>query len=420
MNAKAVQSEKTRLPPSFWLLLTGQTVSAVGDQVAMTAVPLLILHLTNSGAWLGGLLTAMTLPRLTLILVGGALADRYSPRIILVWADAVRLTTVAGAALLALGEMLNPTVLLVLLALFGAAEGVFLPNLKAVLPQIVERESLLRANSLVQVGLQSALLFGPLLAAVALLQGSPSLALLLDSATFLVSVMTLLPLRLGGRQGSSVPLPQSIRDGWQYLKETYAVRLLVLLGAVATIGYVGALGVGLPTYVKQTLGAPDAELAWAWTAAGIGGIVGGLGVAKLPRGFHKQSTYAGALLLQGLCIVAIAFAPTVIEVQMAMAFFGSVTALTMILYNTLLYTNSDPTMQGRLSGFSVMGSYGVQPLSFLIFGLLVSQAGGRLAVAIGGGVIAVVAIAGLLMVRGNDRKYRDDGLAIGQVGSSSR
>ena len=88
----------------FRLLFTGETISLIGDQFHFIALAWLALELTGSGLVLGSVLLVAGLPRMVLMLVGGALADRISPRSVMLVSNALRTGVVALLAVLVLSE----------------------------------------------------------------------------------------------------------------------------------------------------------------------------------------------------------------------------------------------------------------------------------------------------------------------------
>src|SRR5690348_14581222 len=84
----------------FKLLFFGSTVSALGDQFTLVALPWLVLKLTGNPAALGLVLAAMALPRAVFMLIGGAVVDRMSPRRVLLVSRAVNAAFIALLAVL--------------------------------------------------------------------------------------------------------------------------------------------------------------------------------------------------------------------------------------------------------------------------------------------------------------------------------
>src|SRR5579871_1600044 len=84
----------------YRILWIGNTLSGCGDQFFLVALPWLILQLTGSAATLGGILMVEAIPRAALMLIGGAVTDRLSPRRIMIFTAAARALLVAGLAAL--------------------------------------------------------------------------------------------------------------------------------------------------------------------------------------------------------------------------------------------------------------------------------------------------------------------------------
>src|SRR5579871_310407 len=79
-------------------LWIGNTISLCGDQFFLVALPWLILQLTGSGAVLGSILMVEAIPRAGLMLIGGVMTDRFSPRRIMILTAVLRTLLVATLA----------------------------------------------------------------------------------------------------------------------------------------------------------------------------------------------------------------------------------------------------------------------------------------------------------------------------------
>lgn len=133
---------------NFRWLLGGGLVSMLGDQFSMLALPWLVLSLTNDSLSLGIAVALMGAPRAVLILLGGTIADRYSPRRVLLlskYANAAILLALSG--LLMLDQASVALAYAAALAL-GIASAFGIPAGTAILPQAVPPQALQTANSL--------------------------------------------------------------------------------------------------------------------------------------------------------------------------------------------------------------------------------------------------------------------------------
>src|SRR5450830_1575399 len=199
-TAKPVTGDTLMRNSNFRWLLGGGLVSMLGDQFSMLALPWLVLSLTGDSLSLGIAVALMGAPRAVLILLSGSVADRYSPRRVLLlskYANAAILLALAG--LLMLDHASLALAYAAALAL-GIASAFGIPAGTAILPQAVPLQSLQKANGLQMGARQLSLLAGPLLAALVLgahdgaqQTGMAALAaaFAIDALTFLFSAWTL-------------------------------------------------------------------------------------------------------------------------------------------------------------------------------------------------------------------------------------
>ena len=128
------------------------------------------------------------------LLAGGVIADRYSRTAVMAVSDVVRSVAVLGYAL---APASSPTALLVCFAVLeGFGVALFQPAWRAVLPQVVPADRLREVNAVVQLTNRGGLLLGAALGGVLVATVGPRPALLLDAATYMLSLTTLLVIRL--------------------------------------------------------------------------------------------------------------------------------------------------------------------------------------------------------------------------------
>ena len=145
----------------FRYLWIGNTVSGCGDQFFLVALPWLILQLTGSGAVLGGIMMVEAIPRAALMLVGGAVTDRVSPRKIMILTAALRTLLVATLAAFIWTHHVEIWHIYVLSFFFGVADAFAAPAAQTFLPSLVAPAQLPAANALSQGTQQIAMLAMP-------------------------------------------------------------------------------------------------------------------------------------------------------------------------------------------------------------------------------------------------------------------
>ena len=138
------------LGPSFWQLWSASALSNLADGLVKIALPLVAVTLTDSPGLVAGITLAVTLPWLLFALPAGALADRVDRRRAMVAANLARAAAVAVLAVpLVLGLESSTAAIWALYAmalLLGTAETVYDTSAQSILPQVVPRDRLPRAN----------------------------------------------------------------------------------------------------------------------------------------------------------------------------------------------------------------------------------------------------------------------------------
>ena len=175
----------------FRLLFAGQAVSAVGDQIFPVAVTVQILDNGGTVGELGLVLAARFASLVLFALLGGVWADRL-PRVqVLIGADLSRLIAVLGLAAVMTGST-STAVLAPLVFVVGAGEAFFRPAYGALLPSVLAEKDLAQGNALGGATFHIASIVGPGLAGLLAVSIGARGAMLVDAATFAVSLATLL------------------------------------------------------------------------------------------------------------------------------------------------------------------------------------------------------------------------------------
>src|SRR5581483_11619626 len=177
--------------PSFRLLWAGQTVSLIGDGAFLVALGWRTTQLTGKSSSLALVLMVQGIGLLTTLLVGGALADRYPRRALMILSDTARCTTMVALTVADATGHLSLGVLLGLGFAFGLGDGFFYPAFGGIVPLVVETGELASANTLIGVSRQGAFVLGPALAGGIYGFAGPPAVFGFDAGTFLVSAALL-------------------------------------------------------------------------------------------------------------------------------------------------------------------------------------------------------------------------------------
>lgn len=202
-----------RLPgPGFFVFLSAQVISWLGDHMDRIAIPWLVQELTGTPAALGALTLATTLPDIAATPFTGVMADRYDRRRIMIAVDLYSGLVVGVLAYLAWRGLVAPWHLYLGMALFAVVRSAYGPAAMACLPQLVDPDGLTRANSVVSGAGQVMSLAGPAAAAGAIAVAGMAGAMAADSLTFFASALLLMLVRPRAVPGPTAAAPR--RSVW--------------------------------------------------------------------------------------------------------------------------------------------------------------------------------------------------------------
>ncbi|WP_329116901.1 MFS transporter [Streptomyces sp. NBC_01353] len=259
---------------SFRLLFTGRTLSLLGDAAIPAALAIAVWDATGSSSALALVLACAMVPKLLLLPVGGVVGDRFNARTVALTTDLVRCATqlLVGAQLLS-GD---PSLWVIAAAeVLGGAAGAFsMPTGSPLVKGTVAPESLQRANAAMGIARSATRIGGPALAGTLILTVGAGWAFVLDAATFALSALLLVAVRV-----ERVPIPRrsmraDLKEGWQEVRsrDWYWTSLIghgAWNGAAAVLMTLG------PSIALTRLGGREVWLALLQTGA-VGLLLGSL------------------------------------------------------------------------------------------------------------------------------------------------
>ncbi len=378
----------------FKVLLTSQGVSALGDAVTFTALPLLVLALTGSGLVMGIVGALQAIPDLVFGMVAGALADRTDRRRMMLLADLGR----AGlTALIPLSVILNgPTlaIVLVIAAPMSVLRSLFLAGYTASVPALVGRAQVARANSIFETIYSLGYIVGPAVAGVLSASIGPGLTLAIDAVSFGLSGIALAAVRRDLRapiDREPASIIADIREGIEFILAHPVLRSMILfwgLVAITTAPLVTALAV----HITRDLGYEDTILGLILAAYGIGTVAGALVTARIPR-TAVAPFLLGGTVTTGLVLLVVANTDFV-PVLLAIAGVGGIAqSMVLVTYLTARTAHSPDVLLGRIGSTARTISLGLQPLGLLAGGALIDLTDGSTTIALMGIVLLVLSVA---------------------------
>lgn len=289
---------------NFMLLWVGQAVSEMGTAVTVLALPLIAVHeLDASTLELGMLAATGTLGWFFLSLPAGVLVDRVRKRSLMIWCDLARLGLLVSIPLAAWWGGLSLAQLLLVQLLVGAATVLFELAYWSLVPLILPPEQLLAGNSRIGTTTAVASVSGPPVAGgLTGVTGSAVQAVLLDSVTFLVSLVSLLrittPEPPHTRNQTRRGLLAEIREGLGYVAGQRLLRRILAFGAFYGL-FSEMMAVLLLVFLIRDLAASPATVGLVLGCGAVGAVTGGLAVGRVTRWIGQSRVLWQIPLLAG-------------------------------------------------------------------------------------------------------------------------
>ena len=369
----------------FRVLLTSQAISALGDAVSFTALPLLVLALTGSGLMMGIVGALSMLPDLFLGMVAGAYADRSDRKRMMFLADLGR---AALTALIPLSVMLGgPTmaVILIVTAPMSILRAFFLAGYTASVPILVGRSQLARANSIFEAVYSFGYIIGPAIAGFLAATIGPGLTLAIDAASFALSSLALGFMRRDLRAPADRPqtgIVADIREGIDFIVHHPILRPMILFWALVNI-CLAPLVAALTVHITRDLGQDETILGLVLTAYGIGTVVGALLTARFSRRAVAPFLLGGTLTT-GILLAVVSRVDQIPILLGAATIAGSAQSMVLVTYLTARTNMSPDALLGRVGSTARTLSLGLQPVGLLAGGALIDLTDGSTTIAVMG------------------------------------
>jgi len=357
--------------PNYRLWLIGGTISLLGDQFYMVALPWLILQQTGSAVAMGTVMMAGSIPRALLMLMGGAVSDRISARKIMMTTATARTICVAVMGAFIWFRILQMWELYALAIAFGVADAFAAPAATAYLPSLLQPEQLVAASSVGQSAAQLTTIAGPVPAGFVIKTLGVAWAFFLDAVSFLFIIGALWklpdPPKLQSARKAVLP---AIAEGITYVGRDVPLRSLMLLAMMMNFCFFGPVSIGLTYLTKTRFGSP-AILGMLMAAVAAGSLLGALlaGVWKIRR--------RGVLIL----LVAAALAPCLGSIGLlerlwplagVLFAIGVLAAFMNVHISAWVMQRIDAAVRGRVASVLMLATFGIMPFSFAVAGFLIA------------------------------------------------
>lgn len=398
-----VRQRRSQIDRDFGRLWLGQSISLLGTQISVLAIPLTAaLTLKASPGQMGMLGASQWLPFLLIGLPAGIWVDRRRRRRVMIVADVGRAVCLGVVPLAAVFGVLSFPVLYASVFATGLLQVLFELAYQSYVPVLVGSERLMRANSRIQASISAAQVAGPGIAGVLTQLLTAPVAVFVDAISYLVSTWSIASIRTpeqDPRVAERVePLRKAVSAGLRVVAADPILRPIVTEAGVYNLFETAILTL-LVLFATRELGMTAGLLGVILALGGIGSVSGAIAVER-----HESRWRVGRTMVITYCVacllpllIPLAGGPVPIAAAILVLAFvpvGFATAVVQVYVWSLRQSLVPSQLLGRMNAAYRFIVSGTLPLGALLGGALGSWLGlrGGIAVAAGGMSLAIVPV----------------------------
>lgn len=411
--APAVTSEASR-PASIWKnrsfisILFGQIVSYLGDGFHSVALGLWVLQTTGSATAMATIMSVRVAATILLGPFAGTVADRVDRRKLIIAMDLARFALVGAIAWLVAtpGTSLLPIVILTGLA--AVCANFANPAFTSSLVNIVGKENVAQATSMLQLGWTLSSVLGPVLGGSVVMLIGGGAALTVDAVSFLAAALSVV---LAGRfpsprraDGNGRSFLSDMKEGFGYIKSQPLIRTVVSLAPPVNF-FMSAFMLLLPVIAVRVWSVSSIQFGTLEALFPLGYAAGAGLVMALSKKLRRRGwILIGALTLTALFMTAASLMPSASAALVFLFLMGFGGSLPDILFQATVQAEVPEELQGRVIGIIMSLCSVAMPLATLTAGVLADRFSPTL-LAAGAGVLLLVVALGLVGTSRTLRQY---------------
>ena len=345
----------------FWYSAAGQ---AVGQGMQFLALGWLVLERTDSVSQLGLVIFFYGIPNLTLVLLGGIIADRIDRRRLLLAAQSGVAVIILVIATLTVTDLVAVWHIYTASFLMGTLHAVNMPTRLAIVVNLVGRDDIMNAVVLNSAVLNTGRIIGPAVAGGVIELLDIGSALYLNALCYLMSVGFILLMRdvEQTRPARQANVLGDLWAGLDYFRKTPVVFTVIGMGFA--FGFFGMPHIQvMPAFAREALGSGAGEAGLLITAAGVGSLLVNIVLAALGNARGKNWLLLGFILTFGVSLFIFAWSESYWLSWIILLFVGLGSNGYISLGTTVLQLTVNPELQGRVmslwyvsAGFMFIGS----------------------------------------------------------------
>ena len=385
---------------NYRILFPANTISNIGSWAQRVAQDWLVLELTHSGTYLGIVTAIQFAPVLFFSLHGGALADRFNKRKLLMGTNALGAFSAMALGTLVMSGNIQLWHVFVLAAVLGISTAVDAPVRQAFAAEIVGHDDLPNAVSLNSANFNAGRLVGPALSGLLIAAFGTGPSFLVNGVSYLFAIGALMA--MDEREFFQQDRPKSMTNVGEGLR--YALARPDIYVVMLIVFFMGTFGLNFQIFnalmATKEFGKGPASYGLLGTFIAIGSFSGAIASARLER-FRKTRFVILGSGTFSIAIMILSFMPNYTAYAIFLPICGVTALTTMITANSIVQVNSDPAIRGRVMGIYLLIFMGGTPVGSPLIGIMAEIIGIRLTIAACGAICLIA--TSIIWIKYKDR-----------------
>jgi len=357
--------------PNYRLWFTGQLISMTGTWMQNTAQAYLAFELTKSPAFLGMMAFAQGVPTWIFMIYAGAIVDRISRRQILIVSQIFMMCLAILMAFLTWLDRLQPWHILILASLTGVANSFDAPARQSLASELVEKKDLTNALALNGALFNLGSTVGPALAGIIYVVSGPIVCFVLNAVSFLAVLIALAKIKLPPkiRRKTEESILEQLKEGVVYAATHRVIGVLIFLAGSMSLFGISVVTI-FPAWAVHQLDGDARVAGYLQAGRGLGAVLGALGVAYFASIMVRGRWIAIGALSLPVVLIGFSLSKTLVFSLIFVALLGVSQIMLLNLSNSLIHSEVDDRLRGRVASIFGLTFFGLMPIGGLIMGQL--------------------------------------------------
>jgi len=376
---------------NLWL---ARTVSYFGDSLYNIALMWFVYEKTGSSFQVGMILVAKFLPQLFFSVFFGVWIDKWNRKWLMQISDLIQGITTSLFAFLLIINVFEFQYIYIITIILSLSNTLFGISNASIIPELVNNESLITANSLLSTSQQVAKLVGATIGGVLIALTSEAIVVAINAVTFLVSIVFIQFIKYeytsNKLDGVKTSLFKDIVEGFSWLRKQRILLTLIIIGTLSNVA-LGPTNVLPPMLIKEDFNGTAASLGIFDSFIGVGLLVGAIFVGIVsPKKIGLWFSFG--LGLQGIAILVISFSPNLNWVNLGNLILGLAIIITNVPMSTLFQIMIPTKLRGRVNSISSIAFNFSIPITYGVVGVLADKIGAQEVYGIASGILLICVI----------------------------